>query len=925
VHADDDASEVNNYFITQPDLSQEHAIIHARNERGLVIHGPPGTGKSQTITNIIADTVARKKRVLLVCDKRAALDVVYNRLQKIQNFALLVHDPKRATLYGEMLHKINKRDTLTTNHVQTEAISCLEVAKEFDELLAKTKQDFQTLHTQTKAGLSLYELYLHANQANPYIDIPDAQNYDQKSVIELCNTLVKYEELAKHLANPLNPLYHRYSFAKTDIVALKTNLEFVKKIVAQIQDVMHSSTQYAKDVALINPKRRLLMTLDAKLRFFNANKDALLRFINPKWYYVVLKTKKLIREQQLDDLTVRWENLSPLCRELHTSLKKLKLQKSYKKLLWEKITTQNALDFINQTLIDLDQSQLILQYDSLKLTKSQRDIKHKLLAQENWKETLLNSFYVAWIKVYDTSFSSQNYETAQTQLQTLLTKKIHLVQSMILTNLTATHIPEKQEVIRELEKKRNMLQVRELIEKYEQALLSLFPVWLCSPQTVSDLFPLKPNLFDVVIYDESSQLRVENSLPSILRAKKIIVCGDDKQLPPTSFFESIDDEFLYDDELTDDAKSPDQKTKERMLLEDESLLMRAKTVFPSVKLKTHYRSKFEELIAFSNVKFYSGDLQIVPTNEVSAKVMSYQNVKGTWKENANEKEAKAVVELIASKLEDSAKQKIQNSISKHSKSIGVITFNVKQRDLILVKLDEKARNDESFAQLLDAEFAKYADGEYIGLFVKNIENVQGDERDCIIFSIGYAPDETKKLRYNFGPLNGVYGPNRLNVAISRAKEQIYVISSFEPSEFHYKGGFDGPRLLGEYLTYVKAVSDNDEQIKQRILRHHLEHALPSLPLALKIQEELNNQHIPYANRAGSDAYHFPIGFRKNTKFELVVSTEDEFAKISSAKERDVYRPFILKRYGWNVTQMFAKDWYMQPKYEIQKLKTSLHK
>ncbi|MEM2138961.1 MAG: DEAD/DEAH box helicase, partial [Candidatus Woesearchaeota archaeon] len=357
------------------------------------------------------------------------------------------------------------------------------------------------------------------------------------------------------------------------------------------------------------------------------------------------------------------------------------------------------------------------------------------------------------------------------------------------------------EFIYEVNKQRKRLTIRQLVEKFiDRGLLDLFPVWMCSPESTSTIFPLQKDIFDVIIFDEASQCKIEKAIPSIIRGKKVIVAGDEKQLPPTNFFmASFDDEDQDDEELSEEEE----------LLNEESLLVRAKKIFPGKRLIYHYRSKHPELINFSNHAFYNGYLRIIPRNKIKVNSpITYIQTKGLWRDRCNIEEAEQVVILLKKLLKNNEK----------GYTFGIITFNVNQMDAIEEAIEKAAQDDPLFGELIDLEKNRYEDDQFIGLFVKNIETVQGDERDIIIFSVGYDYDETRKFRYSFGPLNGIYGPNRLNVAISRAKEKIYVFSSFEPTNLKYEGRYNGPKLLRKYLEYCKYVSEQNYELSYTILK-----------------------------------------------------------------------------------------------------------
>ncbi len=319
-------------------------------------------------------------------------------------------------------------------------------------------------------------------------------------------------------------------------------------------------------------------------------------------------------------------------------------------------------------------------------------------------------------------------------------------------------------------KKRKIWPIRRLFESYAQEIFQLVPCWLASPETVSALFPME-SVFDLVIFDEASQCFAEKGLPAMLRGRQVVIAGDDQQLRPFDLYQPRLE--IEEDELTE--------------LEVESLLDLCKNQLLNVPLKGHYRSQSFDLIAFSNKHFYQDKLYMLPAYELAKNAIpgiNYIKVEGTWKHQTNPVEAERVVLL----LEELSQKYPQQSI-------GIITFNAKQQHLIY--------------DLIDYRNAKSEGSPIMNLaFVKNIENVQGDECDQLIFSIGYAPDDKGKLQMQFGSLNQVGGANRLNVAITRARQAIHLVTSIWPEQLQVAGAKnDGPKLLKEYLAFAKSVSE----------------------------------------------------------------------------------------------------------------------
>ncbi len=435
---------------------------------------------------------------------------------------------------------------------------------------------------------------------------------------------------------------------------------------------------------------------------------------------------------------------------------------------------------------------------------------------------------------------------------------------------------------------------------------------------MSTILPLKRNLFDVVLFDEASQVFIENTIPSIYRGNRIVVAGDAKQLRPTTTFMKRYMGAGSDDDL-------DLSTQ--AALEVESLLDLAVSRYSSSNITYHYRSKNEELIDFSNMAFYSGQLQIAPnvSKNVRHKPIERIMVKGTWRDRRNMEEAQKVVELIKSILKT----------RKNKETIGVITFNVEQETCIEDLIDKKCFDDVEFRNLYLKEKSRIENGEDVSLFVKNLENVQGDERDIIIFSIGYAKNEFGKINATFGSLSNEGGENRLNVAITRAKQKIYVVTSIEPEELKVDTSKHvGPKLLRSYLAYTRAVSNgNNEEVKTiwnsfgkaTLAKPRLSNLLP---IENQIAEKLEKLGYKTDVNLGNSNSKISIAIydKKKDKYLLGIETDEEVTKSSSSTlERDVFRNLFLKSKGWKVMRVWSRDWWHNPTQVINSIVKEVEK
>ncbi|NEK85564.1 DUF4011 domain-containing protein [Blastococcus saxobsidens] len=351
---------------------------------------------------------------------------------------------------------------------------------------------------------------------------------------------------------------------------------------------------------------------------------------------------------------------------------------------------------------------------------------------------------------------------------------------------------------RELAKQRRGLGVRQLLARYGELITTVMPCVLVSPDSVARFFPAAGHQFDLVVFDEASQIRVADAVGALGRAKAAVVVGDSKQMPPTSFLEPT-------------ATTTDDSVEVETAVEDEESILSecVQARVPRHWLSWHYRSQDESLIAFSNAQYYENRLSSFPapthgraSSEPDGRGVSLVRVPGTFHRSGagrllrtNPIEAKAIVAEIRRRFDSVSKWDGMDVVP----SIGVVTFNAQQRSYIEALLRDA--DDDRLAAALDR-----TDGE--GLFVKNLENVQGDERDVIFFSTGFSPTADGTLPLNFGPLNRIGGERRLNVAITRARRQVVVFSSFDPQQLRAEETSSvGIKHLRAYLDMAERGTD----------------------------------------------------------------------------------------------------------------------
>ena len=453
----------------------------------------------------------------------------------------------------------------------------------------------------------------------------------------------------------------------------------------------------------------------------------------------------------------------------------------------------------------------------------------------------------------------------------------------------------------------------------------LKPVWLMSPLSVSDTLPLTARHFDVVIFDEASQVTLEEAIPSLFRAEQTIVVGDEMQLPPTSFFASKRDD--KDDELTIEEEGEVVQYD----LNSSSFLNHAARNLPSRMLGWHYRSRSESLISFSNHAFYSGRLLTVPEEQLptdrrqeilvtsaedgvtSAEALQDRPVSfhflenGVYSKRRNKPEAEYIAELVRQLL-----------FGDTDPTIGIVAFSEAQQQEIENALRALGDDDTEFSELLDAELEREEDGQFNGLIVKNLENIQGDERDIIIMSVCYGPDAQGKTRMNFGPINMSGGEKRLNVAFSRAKHFMALVSSMRSSTITNDYN-DGAGCLKNYLRYAEACSAGRTDTVATVLRNlsgrDESTLLPTEEVDVLVQQmahELNGRGFNVDLNVGQSHFRCDMAVRRDgdEEYRLGILVDGQhWYRQADLLERELIKPQLLESFGWNICVVLARDWY----------------
>ena len=943
--------------ILDADSSQQLAIEAAKAGQSFVLQGPPGTGKSQTIANIIAECLAMGRHVLFVSAKAAALEVVLNRLTDVglDRLCLQVHSHKRdkRQVIKDLVDAQESREAtipdLTQAQQQLEAQQCqlngyVEALTIKRFALGWSARDLLAKRARLAGTPDIYFDILNAEELT--IDKYETA----KSQLEILTTTYGYilDTAKSHPWYGLIPNSISTSEQARFIDLGKRANEALRQAISLGQDISEAySIQSPTTLEQANQLAELAGTFKPGILQF-ADLDTfedLYRFPLRRWTSNYRKARDLFSSylQEKDKIGYR-QSVKLISKTLPVRSWAIGNDEFHP-------LDPSIIDNFVQNLSLVHE--LLAQWNTYFQTFAQLDIKaaiddlskslERRLAQENslaeWcafseldtqaRTTVLGPMLALagkhpcsdFIDMFDLRLALILWDKAQKQDERLKDSTLQMHQQVVdsfraldkklieqapkclLANDTlhksdpafVSKNTELSILRHEANKKRRVMSLRQLFQAIPNLILRTKPCLMMSPMTVSQLLDPEKYHFDLVIFDEASQLRAEEAVGAIMRAQQVIVAGDKQQLPPTSFFQ-----------VADDDSNEDIDSFESILHEADAADLQNRM------LKWHYRSRNEELIAFSNHNWYEDKLYTFPSQlrGKGSRAVSFEYVEGAvygrGTSQRNEKEAGRVVELVLDHYREHP-----------DKSVGVVTFNMAQRNYILDLLEEQLKDEPQIASYFQTDAA----GEQP--FAKNLETVQGDERDVMIFSIGYGKAEDGRLSLNFGPLNKDGGDKRLNVAITRARDQVIIVSSIQPEDIRAQlrnSASDGPRLLADYMAFARdgiaalgnatAIRGNNSPQFDSSLEECIYQALVDRRLQVDTQIGVSSYRIDLGVIHPDDDSHYILGIECDGA---------PYHSSPSARDRDRLRQEVLENKGWHILRIWSPDWVRNPEKEIQRV------
>ena len=1015
--------------------SSQYSAIYDSLSKSFVLHGPPGTGKSQTITNIIANNIVRGRRVLFVAEKMAALSVVHHRLQTIGlgDFCLELHSNKtnKNTILAQIVNTLSLADQPQEN-LSDDKLADINAAVD------KLQKELDAIHRKRYLGISLYQAILgyFENQDSPDCLRIDSLFYEklvESSFAKYLDILTELTLRAKECGNiEKSPFRHIGGFVYDE----KWNAQGSAVLEIYGMELRHLR-QYARSllplfnmrtVSLTQVKLKALYDIcealkeDYVARYFKSS-DSLK---NPKGIvdsYIEAGKKSQI---MMSEYTARY-GIFPTSvseEELEEAVNKGNYGRNLKKAVPSSVDKKDRHAFAEFLLRCVKTGQVrakraselagILGVDvsdaatldrcAERLDKLYRDAE-RLYAELNtelfnqscaqivrYGYNSFTEYYMyayencmraegAFCEIFNTSgysggndlnakieyianiqknfgyipnwcryqeivekcrqsgldfvleplsegeisaadvlrcfkkcvylnfirselllddelcqFSGLTLEETANRFKDLADEYERLTRTELYNKLVANIPRPESEGEHNLERvllmraeKSNMkgTTLRNLFAKIPNLLKACCPCMLMSPTSVTQFLDIDLEKFDLVIFDEASQIPTCKAVGSIVRAKNVIVVGDPQQLPPTTFF------------------SADYKDDEHYEVEDlESILEDCLALgMPQNYLSWHYRSLHESLIAFSNAMYYGNTLLTFPSpNELNSKV-SFKYIDGIYERGGtkyNKKEGDELVADVIARLKNPAEKK---------HSIGIVTFNTAQQIYIENQLAKRIHECGLDAAAYDVDEP---------LFVKNLENVQGDERDVILFSVGYGPDKNGRLSLNFGPINQSGGYKRLNVAVTRARCEMVVYSAITGNMI------DLSRTTSKGVECLKAFLEYAERGKEMLAFDSKDITGRAAGIGELIGKELKDRGILCDYNVGVSDFKIDVAVvdpKNKDKYILAIIADSENSvKLKGVKDRVSMQTKILRKLGWNIYQLWTVNYFNNPRREIAKIK-----
>jgi hypothetical protein len=905
----------------ETDPSQQGIVNALNSRRNIVVQGPPGTGKSQTLTAMLINALENHKRVVVVCEKRTALEVLYNALagtdsptgaaksgRSLREHCVLIKDVEkdRRMVVDSVRSRVKSLDAFSRNARPVYSSDILNTIHQ------RINSQIDTINNKhRKLGHKILEDKNWTDLVGALLHQTDGHDAFRS---ELDHTLFSWgaSEYNRYLTIIARGevLYRRYGDIEDKVFLNHARLQ--------------ENNPYLLKDKIIASVKGYLSDVDVLTELWN-NRNWLQRIWFPKYK----RALKSINEKILSDGWIKENALISVKK--HADVLSLQTQL---KNLQDYLSTERFHDEYNWAVFTagLNENELV--------------VLNQLKKQHAWQKYFIAQYFYLLLQAEaNTDLPHDEYEWIEyaENRKGLEKEQLKYIRDFWMVRqleaIAEFETQSKDILVENLYNQRSSnrfkrLTLRQIVQMSPDLFTAFFPVILTTPEVCSNLFSHPDGCFngyfDIVMFDEASQLRLEENLPAMLKGKQIIVSGDEHQMPPSNFFNKVlDGSVENEDDFTEDEDDV-VFDKNNVFLGCESLLDFANELrFDKRHLDFHYRSRHPYLIDFSNHAFYGRRLKPMPNSQNYTPIF-FIHIQASFIDYVNEAEADKVLDLI--------EYHIQPNDDGTYPSVGVATFNMQQRDLIQSKIVERQKlpEHESFNAKMTALHTS-------GFFVKNLENIQGDERDIIILSTTYGPGADGKFMQRFGPVNQrAKGYKLLNVIITRAKHRIYVCSSI-PLEYivRYReflleeGSNNRAAVLYAYLAYAKAVSEKNEEARQAVLDALTENDANDRSGLSGETEDLQCLFEAYVHRELSSVYGSEkVKYKKSyagLTLDVVILPEGgkpgvvvecDANKDHLSREAyllDYHRKKVLENQGYHFIRVWSVNWWRNPKLEAKKL------
>lgn len=1019
----------------ESDPSQEEIIRTLDDREFKVIQGPPGTGKSQSLTAIITNTLENKGKTLVVCEKKTALNVIFNNLQKLglEKLVAIIDDVDRDR--KKIVSTVRQiTDIVKLKHQRFNEKNYSAKLKRYNKLIADFNNRHKNLLKNTFRDFNLKEIitdYLHYKRKAPLdtilfekigLELSEREfDYITRYIEQGSDLFVDVDKRAYIFDGLAARLFENLSYSIKNERAIFDKIEQEKHFLLDVDidklppskapTVLAPFPSNIKSTFDFNFFRSMVQKVEHALNFWQKRYQLLLKLnqhiehtsiIRPNGFSMKVKRLSLFYQkifnhiktltelqetleklQKVVDIvpdaqavkTLKysgstkamklfsskaklinefWQKAPPLCIKINKILKKSSFQDIENELFKEEKQAVPRIDEVHYITKQLDLCVANKSYfkeyfewriffeSTTELIQNCLTILRDASAPIHWDALFKYNYLYLLIDLESTRLGDFNTNgktldkiiEIQEELQRIHKRKILKTWETIQhQNIKAFNKESNIKWLfnhRKNSKYSRKNSLRNILHEEFDLFTNIFPVVLVNPIVASSIMPLKANLFDIVLFDEASQLRLEDTYPSLIRGRIKVISGDKHQMPPSNYFSSdiaLDPSDFSSDYDNDDTNF--DKTNPLYLAESESLLEFGNNLNPNQVhtsyLDFHYRSYHPHLINFSNAAFYGSRLISLPEKN-TYKPLRFFHLEGTYNKNGtNPIEAERIIHFL--------KEEYPIHDDGSYPSLGIATFNMQQRNLIKDLIHEQTIQDNSFRQKMNRI------GTDDNWFVKNLENVQGDERDIIIISTTFGLTPTGEFKQSFGLLNSKRGYRLLNVIITRAKQQICVFSSI-PEEYFTKytseileKGNRGKAILYAYLDYVRAIEQEDDETRKNILSLLKDAcdedglSIHDFPIETPFENELYNylsdciqeDKIISDYQMGGYRIDFVILDANNQPSIAIECDGAPWHSSPQAYAYDIHRQRILKSQGLTIFRVWSKAWWPDPQRELDKL------